>query len=93
MTQVIWKYQLDISGSMAILMSEKAKILHVDKQGNDAEIFMWVLEYPEEPKKLRHFCSIGTGYQVVDLHLGQYLGTVLLYCDRLVLHIFEELKP
>jgi len=71
------------------MLPERAEVLHVDKQRNDTEIFLWILVYPTAPMKLRTFWAIGTGHQVEDSELGKHLGTVLLMNDNIVVHVFE----
>jgi hypothetical protein len=90
MTKAIWKYQLQ-PGTTRVMMPVGAKALHVDKQANDTSIFAWFLVTPKDTREeIRTFHVIGTGHEINDERLGDYLGTVLLYDDKIVVHVFEE---
>jgi hypothetical protein len=91
--QRIYKYPLMPMSVQTITVIEGAKILSVYTQGGYPCI--WALVDPDrrgtEERVIRVY---GTGDPIADEIVGhlRFLGTVLLYNETLVLHVFEETK-
>lgn len=83
----IWKYTLSVSDHPFITMPKGAKVLSVDVQHGDVQV--WVLVDPEAPKELRGFRVAGTGQPLEEkIESMRFIGTVQI--GDLVWHIFEE---
>lgn len=86
-TKRIFKYPWPVSaGSCRIKMPVGAKVLHFGVQHDIPTI--WALVDPESPDEERLFALFGTGAMVIG-PFTQYLGTVIMHGDSLVLHLFE----
>ena len=89
MSKQIWKFPI-IPGLSAVMMPKGAKPLYVDKQRFDSEVWLWALVDTLAEKEERHFLCIGTGHSLDSFtNEGDYLGTVLLHDDEIVVHVFE----
>ena len=87
MTLTVWKYPLAF-GSQTILMPQNARILAVQTQHNEPQL--WALVNPEAPDETRRFLTIGTGTEFeADRLLLDYIGTFQLHSGSLVFHLFE----
>jgi hypothetical protein len=91
--QVIYKYIVD-SQSMhqhifAVTLPLEAKVLTVQKQGENT--CMWVLQNLQGngPFQERRFVKIGTGQPVAENY--KYIGTVQEMGGALIWHYFEVL--
>lgn len=67
-------------------MPDGAKFLHAAAQ--HGHVTLWFLCDATAPIVRRKFFVCGTGHNLID-DGAKYLGTVLLYDDSLVLHVFE----
>lgn len=85
--KTIYKYPLMTSGRQFVDMPEGAEILTVQVQAG--EPFLWAKVDPCSELIERRLIYIhGTGH-VMDDSEAQYIGTVLMVDDSLVLHVFE----
>ena len=88
--KTVLKYDLLKDGptdTVTIPLSREARILSLQNQYNN--LTMWVLEETEGVVLVaRIFKIVGTG-SIIRFNTDNYIGTVLLDGDRLVLHVFE----
>jgi len=84
--QAIWKFELPNDERVMITMPGGAEVLHVGAQGDS--ICLWARVDLDVELEQRRFHVISTGHEHEDLP-EVYLGTVLLFNGRLVLHVFE----
>jgi hypothetical protein len=84
----VWKFPVN-PGHTGIEMPADARVLCVQTQ--HGQPFIWALVRPDQPKKLRHFLLVGTGYQF-DLRDVNYVGTFQLDDGNLVFHLFEYVR-
>ena len=85
--KVIWKYELDLTGTQELNLPEGAEILTAQMQWDDC--CCWVLQEQNATTfKSRKIRVYGTGHPVAEGSLD-YISTVQL--RGMVLHIFEEL--
>lgn len=84
----IWKWTLATTDRQTIEMPVGAKILTVQAQGEEAQL--WAL-CPDEhgPKEPRRFEIHGTGNPMPNGDPGAYVGTYQLMEGRLIFHVFE----
>ena len=87
MTKTIYKYVLKPIEMQDIELPIDAEILTVQNQ--DEEVCMWVKLDPDEPKVHRTFAVFGTGWRIVSNATFEYVGTVQLWRENLVYHVFE----
>ena len=85
MSGTIWKYQLE-HAHQSIDMPAGSELLRVGSQSN--QICVWAKVDPNRPLEKREFWVVGTGHDVPD-HVV-YIGTALIFGERLVMHVFEE---
>jgi len=93
MNTAIYKYQL----SENVVMPKGAKLLKVafQKTPTIEAFYVWALVDLENKDEIRNFQIIGTGCHLIDNNLlikPTYIGSALGYNDKLVLHIFENVK-
>lgn len=84
----IWKYSLRQQPVQSIQMPEGAKVLCVQTQGNQPNLWALVDE-KKDPTVTRKFAVHGTGNPMADGDPGTYVGTFQLYGGDLVFHVFE----
>lgn len=84
--KTIWKYQLD-PNNLEIFMPQGAKILFAGVQ--NSQICIWAEVDSSAGKEKRIFQVFGTGHTLTD-HDMKYIGTVTMYSDSLVFHIYEQ---
>ena len=81
----IFKWALT-PGSTGLHMPAGAKVLTVQMQGNEPQL--WALVDPEQPNERRTFEIHGTGHSVPE-NPGEYLATFQMDGGSLVWHVFE----
>lgn len=84
---VIWKYPLDVTGTIDIPMPRGAVVLDVQAQHNT--VVLWALVDPALSLEVRRFSVYGTGIEI-EGDPGIDLATVQLFGGSLVLHVFEK---
>lgn len=89
--KVIHKYSLQASASAPYVMPKGAQILSIAAQ--DDQAVMWALvDTEQKDTEVRQIRVLHTGEAVdADRVTGAFLGTVLLFGGRYVVHFFEEL--
>lgn len=89
MIKKIFKYGPLKGHSTTVRMPMGADILHVDSQKN--EVFVWAIIDPSQPSEDVIFEVYGTGHDIsYDFGDGRtYLGTVKIYEESLIFHVFE----
>ena len=85
----IWKWSLKITDTQTIEMPHGAKILCVQTQRGDPQL--WALVNEGGNLEQRIFATYGTGHTVPDSP-GEYVGTYQVVGDQLVFHVFENLR-
>lgn len=86
--KTIWKFDVPIQDNFSLLMPKDSEILKLDLQ--DGEPKIWALVDSEASQEERHFIGTGTGHPIeINYHRLQYIGTVIMYKDRFVYHVFE----
>ena len=85
----IYKYNLRIEDQQVIQMPIGAKILTVQVQ--KGQVQLWALVNPEIPTQARTIEIIGTGNPINDDIVGErnYIATFQLHDGSLVFHVFE----
>lgn len=91
--QVIHKFEFPfvVDGDVKIVMPRNATILDIQNQRRDLtpdRIVLWALVDPNEVKVNHKFKLVMTGEQVTS-DVIDYLGTVQLHDNELVVHIFD----
>jgi len=92
MARVVWKYEWphnDFAPNerATFEMWHNAKIRHVATQ--DGKICLWAVTEDNQPKELRTFVLVGTGWASPEIEGAAYVGTAHAHDGRLVWHIFE----
>jgi hypothetical protein len=87
MSQVIWKYPLNISDSQTIMMPRGAIIITAQLQHGTPTL--WAIVDPEKEKEPRKILIFGTGHEHQEIN-GVYINTVQQ--EQYVWHIFEARK-
>ncbi len=83
----IWKYTLHVSDHPVLRMQKGAKVLSVDVQHGDIQV--WALVDPEAPRELRRFRMARTGHPLEDeIASMRFIGTVQMMGGQLIWHIF-----
>ena len=89
MSKKIFKYQLETTDVQRIEMPQGAKILTIQMQ-NRVPCLCALVE-PNATVTKRTFEIFGTGHNVPDNVLREYVGTYQLKNSQLVFHCFEML--
>lgn len=85
--KTVYKYILEPDDEVRISMPAFAEVLTVGAQGEN--ICVWALVDPKIPSLKKTFRIAGTGHPITDDEKWRFLGTVFLYSETLVFHIFE----
>lgn len=85
MTRTVYKYPLPTADVLTLDMPQAARLLSVQVQRGVPHL--WALVDPEMPIEQRQFRLAGTG-DGIDGGV-EFVGTVQLLGDALVLHLFE----
>ena len=86
----IHKYRLDICDVQLIEIPYGGKILDVQIQHNNLQL--WALVNPSLSLQKRQIVIYGTGHNVLnDEHLN-YISTFQIHNGKLVFHVFEYIK-
>lgn len=89
----IYKYAIEITDSPKVEMPVGAEVISVGVQNHG--ICIWAIVDPHtNSTELREFQLRGTGHPL-DFPSSQmrFIGTVVLYSESLVFHLFESLRP
>lgn len=92
--KIIYKYHLAMKTSgtkfWALEIPRRAQILDIETQ--DSGFYLWALVDPDQPNEARMIHMTFTGNELPDTELPMdYLKTVHLPENGLVLHFFEEI--
>ncbi len=85
MTHVIWKFEIPVTDWPTVEMPVGAEALHVGTQ--DRRLLLWAKVDCEARRERRQFAVIGTGNQMPERGVGEYIGTVQV--GGFVWHVFE----
>lgn len=84
----IHKYALEGSHPTILIMPAGAEIIHVGVQRQS--LCMWARVETEAQPEQRIFAVIGTGHAAPLPEEGRHVGSVLMFDESLVLHVFER---
>ncbi len=94
---IIYKYQIEEGlvkrrNNFIINMPKGAKILSVQKQYNDYQL--WALVFPDLPSEKRHFKTLitGEGFNFKDIKDLKFISTLQFNAGSFILHLFEVIK-
>ena len=82
----VFKYEIDVTGNIAIEMPREAQILTVQDQYHKPCI--WALVDPDNEKETRNFRIFGTGHSIEEENLC-YIDTFQRAGGAFVWHLFE----
>jgi len=86
-SQIIYKYQLDATDVQKVKMPRASKILTAQPQfGNPC---LWAVVDPRNSEVNRIIKIAGTGYDLSNKIMGDYIGTVQIDDGLLIFHIFD----
>lgn len=83
----IYKYALPVEDSATISMPRGARILCVQTQYSEPQI--WAVVDSTAPKVARKLAVRGTGHDAAGLYSGAYVGTFQMHGGALVFHVFD----
>lgn len=94
--RTIWKYNLDISEALPVMMPTGAKLLHAGMQ--DERLCVWAQVNPEKSMVKRLLSVHGTGHDIKPLDRGDgngrvyptYVCTFMMHGGMLVFHLFDH---
>jgi hypothetical protein len=88
----ICKYPINVIGATQIMMPANAKVLSVQAQCD--ELQLWALVWPGAAEEKRRFAVYGTGHYL-PAACGEYIGTVQQHNGAFVWHVFDitEVQP
>ena len=88
----IYKYTLKVTNTQEIEMPKSSRILSVQDQ--NGEINIWAVVWPHMEPEKRTFEIFGTGHALQQdaEHQRTYIGTVITKNGHIVWHIFERLQ-
>jgi len=90
MTSVIFKYKLEAGDKTIIPLPKEAQILKAGAIGED--IFIWAIVNLKNEEENRTIVAKTTGYSFIeDDEKLNYINSVIMD-NKLVFHIFEEIK-
>ena len=84
----IWKYPVSFGGSFNLTMPVGARILKLDIQFNDPQI--WAIVDPDKEIEVREFISIGTGQAFPKSDRLEYIDSYQVNGGQYVWHVFEH---
>lgn len=87
----IYKYTLDITDTQTVILPKGAKILTVQMQHGNPQLWALVYPNPNCPTEPRIIETFGTG-NPVPLGERKYINTYQLSGGALVFHVFERLS-
>lgn len=90
MNKQIWKFPLELREEQEIEMPENANIIHVAEQHN--RICLWAEIDPKNIKLKRIFYVVGTGWNIPNLSMVLYLGSVVMTPGAYVWHVYQKIE-
>jgi hypothetical protein len=92
MSKAIWKFTLEFISNQTIELPAQAKILSVQRQKGDLQLWAIVDTNYRHYLEERHIAIYCTGHVLPD-DCGIYLSTFQVSEGDLVFHVFEEGEP
>lgn len=86
--KTIYKYRIEIHDSIEVMMPQGAKILTVQEQHGMATI--WAIVDTDRTDVKRVLQIVGTGHDLTDRIMGDYIGTFQIDSGNLVFHVFDR---
>ena len=83
----IWKFQLDMIDQQTVIMPDSSEILSVGPQ--DDTVCLWAKVVSGAAKSGRKIHIFGTGHPLPDIPSMKFIGTVALFRDSLIFHVFD----
>ena len=92
MKKTIWKFVMDVTDNLSIIMPKDAEILLIQTQ-NDIPC-LWALVNPKAETEIRNFEMFGTGHDIIyDMSVERkFIGTFQIDKLGLVFHLFERIN-
>lgn len=85
--RTVHKFWLAVTDDQIVMMPRGSAVLTVQEQGG--RLAMWAIVNTEAPHAAHRIAVVGTGNPMpVDLHRGNYIGSVQQHGGALVWHIF-----
>jgi len=88
MSEVIYKYPIQLAQLFGVQMPLNSKILKADMQ--HGEPVMWALVDTGEPTRERVFSVYGTGNRISRIGPIEYIDTFQMEGGSLIWHLFEN---
>jgi hypothetical protein len=88
--RTVYKYSIPVIDKFELDLPAHTSILYIGQQKNNP--VMWCLVDTENKLIKRYFRLAGTGHDIPYPDPLDYIGTVILYNDNLVFHLFEVSK-
>ena len=85
----IWKYPVPVQDEFTVDMPPGAKVLSVQVQRDEPQMWAMVEEESYGGKQRRRFRVIGTGHPISRDEILSFIGTFQLRGGALVFHLFE----
>ncbi len=85
--KTIWKFVIEINDTIEVMMPQDAKILTVQIQHEMATI--WVMVNPDKPDVRRVLQIAGTGHDLTERLMGDYIGTFQIDSGNFAFHVFD----
>lgn len=86
-TRVVWKFPLEVTDHVDVVMPVGAKLLNVEGQGEKGCV--WALVDPDAPREVRRLRIAGTGHVLTAEETEKYIGSFQLLHGALVFHVFD----
>ncbi|KFZ26304.1 MAG: hypothetical protein KQ78_01477 [Candidatus Izimaplasma bacterium HR2] len=91
----VYKYGLNLTDFQEIELPEGAEILCVDTLKNNnctikEQLYLWAKVNPDAILVPRRICIFGTGQTMKYEHKLKYIGTVKMFNEKLIWHVFEN---
>ena len=85
--QTISKFQLGMVDEQTVIMPASSDILSVGSQ--DDTVYLWAKVASGAGKSGRKIYIFGTGHPLPDIPSMKFIGTVALFRDTLIFHVFD----
>ena len=90
--RTVFKYDIIMSDEFTIDMPIGTEVLCIQLQNNIPQLWALVDTDTDKEKQVYKFRFTGTGHHIDDSLELKYVGTVQLYNDTLVFHLFQILN-
>lgn len=87
--KTIWKFDVTQTLKQPVTLELPGGYEILSLQVQRGRICFWALVEPDAPKVDSTFAIYGTGYDV-PAEPGEFIGTVQMFGDSIIWHVFEE---